>query len=96
MRVMLAGVAFVLGLIFAVLPGPAFIFFIIAGALLATESRGVAVLLDWSELRLRALWKWAKRQWRKMNLAGRIVVATTGAVGVLGVAALMGWMILMR
>lgn len=96
MRLVLAAVAFVLGLIFAVLPGPAVIFFIAAGALLATESRAVAVLLDWAELRLRALWNWAKRHWQKMNLAGRIAVATTGVVGVLGVAGFMGWMILVR
>lgn len=95
-RLGLAAIAFVLGLIFVVLPGPAFIFFILAGALMATESHGVAVALDWLELRLRALGRRAKRRWQKLRLAGRIVVVTTGGVGVLGGAAFLGWLVLMR
>jgi hypothetical protein len=92
----LAVVALVLGVIFAFIPGPAFVFFALAGALLATESRAVAGALDWWELGLRAFGRWAQRQWKRMGLLGRIAVTSTGAVGVLAVAALMGWILFVR
>jgi hypothetical protein len=44
------------------IPGPAILFFLIAGALLAVQSLGVARALDWSELRGRAAVKAMRRR----------------------------------
>lgn len=95
-QLVLAAIAFALGLIFAVLPGPAVLFFAIAGALVATESRTVAVTLDRLELRLRAIGKWAGGHWHRLRLPGRIAVAATGAMGALGAAAFTGWFLFWR
>lgn len=92
----LAMVALALGVIFAVIPGPAVVFFALAGALLATESRAVAIALDWIELRLRALGRWAKRHWKRLGLFGRIVVVMLGTIVALAAAAFMAWMLFLR
>ena len=92
----LALVALLLGLFFAVMPGPAIIFFAAAGALLATESRPLAVALDWSEVKLRALVRWAKSHWRNLGLTGRIAVVAVGAMGSAAMTALSLWMVFRR
>lgn len=58
----LAAVFLVIGAALAVLPGPAFVFFILAFAILAARSRRIAVFLDKVEL-----FGW--RQWRKLQAA---------------------------
>lgn len=62
LRVSAAAVAIVIGVVLVFLPGPAVVFFFIAGALLASESLHVARALDWTELKLRAVWSWWKRR----------------------------------
>jgi uncharacterized membrane protein YbaN (DUF454 family) len=57
------------GLFFAVFPGPAFPFFILAGALLATQSKTVARWMDALELRARNTLAWLKRRWRRRRHA---------------------------
>jgi hypothetical protein len=59
----------VVGLFFAVFPGPAFPFFILAGALLATQSKTVARWMDALEVRARRLLTWLKRRWRRRRHA---------------------------
>ena len=83
---MVIAVAFVaIGVVLMFIPGPAILFFLIAGGLLAAESRRVARALDWSEVKLRKLASWLKAQWQKLPLAGKIVVAVVllaiGAAG---------------
>lgn len=68
--------AFTVGLILAFIPGPAIVFFLLSGSLLAAESRGLARLLDWGETRLRALWKWGKHHWGQTPTWGRAVLVT--------------------
>jgi len=65
-----ATIALMIGVVLMVLPGPAFVFFGIAGALLATESRYVAIVLDWLELRLRAIAAWVQRHWKRLRHSG--------------------------
>ena len=79
-RLLVALVAFVIGVFLMVLPGPAILFFLIAGGLLAAESIYVARLLDWSEVKLRAGWAWVQRlsQVGKFVLAGLVVFLGTG------------------
>ncbi|MDB6127662.1 MAG: hypothetical protein JWM35_1558 [Verrucomicrobia bacterium] len=92
----LALVSILVGAFFAVMPGPAVIFFAIAGALLATESRRLAVALDWSEVKLRALIHWAKRHWRQLGLVGRIAVVAVGVMASASMTALSLWMVFRR
>lgn len=56
----LAAVSLVIGAALSVLPGPAFVFFILAFAILASRSRRIAVMLDKVEI-----FGW--RQWRKIR-----------------------------
>lgn len=96
LRLGLALAAMVIGVVFAVIPGPAVVFFALGGVLLATESRAVALVLDWIELRLRAIVRWAKRRWDRLNRAGRIVVMMVGACGSAGMATLTFWFFFIR
>jgi hypothetical protein len=73
-RIVIAVVCVAIGVVLMFIPGPAILFFLIAGGLLAAESRHVARALDWSEVRLRKLASWAKARWKKLPLAGKIVV----------------------
>lgn len=56
------------------LPGPAIVFYFLAGTLLARESRYVARLMDWGEVRLRALWGWGTRRWARLPGWGRAML----------------------
>ena len=68
--------AFVVGVVLAFIPGPAILFFLLTGSLLAAESRGLARLLDWGEVKLRLLGKWMRGRWVKLPGWGRVSVAT--------------------
>jgi hypothetical protein len=72
-------VVLVIGGFFAVVPGPAIPFFLLGGALLATESRAIARVMDWIEVRVRKVVTWGKRHWKRLPLAGRIAVAIGAA-----------------
>jgi hypothetical protein len=79
-RLAVALIAMAIGAILMFVPGPAIPFFFLAGALLATESLTIARVLDWSEVRLRALWRWGKGHWGNTPHWGRalLVVAAIG------------------
>lgn len=66
----------IVGALLMFLPGPAILFYFFAGTLLAGESLYVARLLDWAEVRLRALWKWGARHWDRMPGWGRAAIIT--------------------
>ncbi|HYP15670.1 MAG TPA: hypothetical protein VEQ65_00555 [Opitutus sp.] len=78
-RWVLAAVAIAIGVVLMFIPGPAVVFFALAGALLASESRGVARFLDWSEVKLRLLLKRAQRIWARLPLVAKIAVVMVGA-----------------
>jgi hypothetical protein len=83
-RIALIGLAIVclaIGVVLAVMPGPAVLFFFLAGGLLATESRIVARLMDWLEVRLRKIIAWCRRRWRRLSTAGRVIVAALATAG---------------
>jgi len=66
----MAGVlAFVVGVILVFIPGPAILFFLIAGGLFATQSLFVARALDWSELRTRAAVKALRKRFSRQRAA---------------------------
>jgi hypothetical protein len=62
------------------LPGPGGFVAILGLALLAQEFRPMAVALDWCEVKLRALWQWCFRAWKRMSGATRVVVTMTALV----------------
>jgi hypothetical protein len=70
----LAAVSLVIGAVLVVFPGPAIPFFILAGILLASESLTAARVMDWLELRFRAVWKWGKRRWDRLPHRTRVAL----------------------
>jgi Flp pilus assembly protein TadB len=62
-------VALVVGVILMFIPGPAILFFLIAGGLFATQSLWVARALDWSELRTRAAVKAIRKRVSRQRAA---------------------------
>jgi hypothetical protein len=72
-------VVLMIGAFFAVMPGPAIPFFLLGGALLATESRVIARAMDWIEVRGRKIVAWGKRRWKRLPMAGRIAVVGCAA-----------------
>lgn len=84
LRMVLAALAIVIGVVLMFIPGPAILFFAIAGALLASESRVVARFLDWSEVMIRRVVRWALRVWKRLSWPGRGAVIALAAVGAAG------------
>jgi hypothetical protein len=56
LRMTLAAAAIAIGVVLVFVPGPAVLFFAVAGALLASESRGVARFMDRCEVTMRNAW----------------------------------------
>ena len=94
-RVGLAVVAFAIGVVLIFIPGPAILLFFITRTLLATESRALALMLDRVELGLRVVVTAALRRWRRLGLAGRIVVVLLGAA-IAAAALVICWTIAFR
>lgn len=64
LRIIIAVVAVAIGFVLVFMPGPAVLFFAVAGALLASESRGVAGFMDWCERKFRAGGRWVRGRFR--------------------------------
>lgn len=77
-RVFAAAGFVAIGALFVVIPGPAIVFFFVAGALLATDSLPMAKALDWCEVHLRKIGSKVRRVWRRLSLGARVAVATLG------------------
>lgn len=82
----LGGGALVLaaGIFFLPAPGPGWAIIFIGGGLIAQESERGAKILDWTELRLRALVQWALRVWKHASAPMRAVIVLISAA-VIGV-----------
>ena len=76
----LALAAFAIGLVLAVLPGPAILFFLVSASLLATESRFIAACLDRLELLLRAGWLRLRRFWKRRSKGGKTTLVGIAAL----------------
>jgi len=63
----LALLSFAIGVVLVFIPGPAFVFFILSGALVASQWWTAARLLDKNEVRLFRAWKWTKRKWKSLR-----------------------------
>ncbi|MDO8545217.1 MAG: hypothetical protein Q7S40_32655 [Opitutaceae bacterium] len=75
----IAVVAFAIGIVLAVIPGPAIPFFVIAGGALAVVSRPMAKAMDWLEVQVRKVWRWGMQRWRKLPGAARVFLMMLGA-----------------
>ena len=64
--------------VLSVIPGPAIPFFFVAGGLLASESRIIARVMDWFEVRARSLGGRAKRLWKTLPFFARIGLTVAG------------------
>lgn len=80
LRLVIALVAIVIAVVLMFIPGPAVVFYFIAGTLLAAESLLIARLMDWIEVRLQALWRRGKGHWRNTPKWGRagLILAVIG------------------
>jgi hypothetical protein len=93
-RLTLAVVFLAIGVVLVFIPGPAILFFVLAGSLLATESRILAKTLDALEVRLRRVARIAARMWRGLSVPGRILAAAL--VGLCAISAgYLSWRILL-
>lgn len=80
-------VALAIALVLSVFPGPAILFFLIAGALLAVQSRALSRLMDWLEVRLRRIARRAAGIWRRFPVAAKAGLLIAAAA----VSATMAW-----
>ncbi|MGH7944004.1 MAG: hypothetical protein ACREH8_11905 [Opitutaceae bacterium] len=78
---MLAILFLAIAVVLTVIPGPAFVFFILAGALLATESRTIGRFMDWCEVIVRKLVRWAKLRGSRLPTGARIALIIVAAAG---------------
>ena len=69
----------IVSLVLGVLPGPGTLTFFLGLGMIAGEFYPVARLLDWAEVRARALARWVKRTWRSSD-AGKALVASLAAI----------------
>lgn len=56
-----------IGIVLVFIPGPAVLFFFIAGGLLAAESRVIARWMDTLELLARGVWNALRRRWHRLR-----------------------------
>ncbi|MDB6114838.1 MAG: hypothetical protein JWQ83_2002 [Lacunisphaera sp.] len=77
-RFVAAALATAIGVVLVFIPGPAIVFFALAGALLASDCLWLARVLDWSEVKLRRLWNWGRRFWQHLSVAGRVALLAVG------------------
>ncbi len=74
-----AVVCFAIGVVLVFIPGPAFVFFFLGGGLLASESKFVARIMDWSEVKGRKLAHWGAATWRRLGPIARAGVLVAAA-----------------
>jgi uncharacterized protein (TIGR02611 family) len=68
----------VAGLFFLPAPGPGWAIIFIGGGLIAQESERAAKVLDWTELRLRAVVEWALDIWKESSTPARAGIVMIG------------------
>ncbi len=74
------------GIFLIAAPGPGWITVFIGLGFIASEFAPVARLLDWAEVRGRAIVKWAKDSWEQASLAMKMLIVLLVAAGVAAVA----------
>lgn len=85
-RLVIALAATVIGVVLVFIPGPAILFFLLAGSLLAAEFLTIARFFDWTEVKLRTGFAWGQRRWHRLHRAGKILLTGLAAFGTIGCA----------
>ena len=80
----------VAGAIMLVIPGPGILVIGLGGALIAQEFRWAAAVMDWAEVRLRKVGRFAERFWKNASFALRTAVVL-GTVILAGGAGYLAW-----
>lgn len=68
------------GVFFVIFPGPGIPFLVLGAAIFARESLQIARVLDWIEVKLRALFRPLHRLWKKSSLPRRVAAVASMAV----------------
>jgi uncharacterized protein (TIGR02611 family) len=68
------------GIFFLPAPGPGWAIIFMGGGLMAQESKTAAKMLDWTELRLRAVVEWALGMWKRASAPARVGIVTLALV----------------
>jgi len=68
------------GIFFLPAPGPGWAIIFIGGGLMAQESKRAARVLDWCELRIRAVVKWAMNIWTRASTPIRAGIVAIGLI----------------
>jgi uncharacterized protein (TIGR02611 family) len=68
------------GIFFLPAPGPGFVIIFLGGGLIAQESKAAAKVLDWCEVRIRAVAEWAVGIWKRASTPVRAAIAVLGLV----------------
>ncbi|MCW1926308.1 hypothetical protein OKA05_27385 [Luteolibacter arcticus] len=74
------------GILFCIIPGPGLPLLVIGAGLLADVSRRIAVVLDWLELRARALITACLRWWSRASIAAKTAAVISLATLATGLA----------
>lgn len=94
-RWVLSAVCLAIGVVLSIMPGPAFIFYGLAGALLASDSRPIARAMDWCEVKARRVALPLAKKWRRLRPGFKAALVSAGAVlGAFAIAFL--WMQIRR
>jgi hypothetical protein len=78
------------GLFFLAVPGPGIPIVVVGAGMVAQGSRVVARLLDWIELRIRAVLGWTRRVWQAAGSGARAAIVLAG-VALAAAGAYAGW-----
>lgn len=78
-------VLLVAGVVFCVIPGPGLPLIIVGASLLGGQSRFVAKIMDWLEVRVRKVARWALGWWQQASLLVKNAVILIAACGLAGV-----------
>ena len=70
-RIVLGLLLFPIGVFFLAVPGPGLLVIAFGAMLIAREFRFAAWFLDALELRVRPVWKWMQRVWRRLLRSGQ-------------------------
>lgn len=90
LNIALALVLAAVGVVLVFIPGPAVVFFFLAGGLAASESRLVARAMDWLEVKVRTVVGGLRRRWSRISRGGRAALIGAGA-GVSLAGTYAGW-----
>ena len=88
LHMLFALIAAAIGVVLVFVPGPAIVFFFIAGAFLASDWLWMARTLDWLEVHCRSWGKRLAKKWRALPIAGRMALLAVG--GCLSIATTYG------